>query len=99
MAVGLAGHEPDRPRRAFGAIRLGPGASWRAVRWSALQDSIPEDRWVAAEAEALLAAGPELRAELRRMRAQRQAGTLKTVDTASVRAAVDAAARKARAGE
>jgi hypothetical protein len=55
-----------------------------------MQNSIPEDDWVAAEAEALLNADPQLRADLRRMAAEHKAGTLKTVDTATVRAAMQA---------
>jgi hypothetical protein len=55
-----------------------------------MQNSIPEDDWVTAEAEALLEADPELRADLRRMAAEHKAGTLKMVDTATVRAAMQA---------
>jgi hypothetical protein len=55
-----------------------------------MQNSISEDDWVTAEAEALLNADPELRADLRRAVAEHRAGTLNTVDTATVRAAIEA---------
>ncbi|MGZ4619564.1 MAG: hypothetical protein ACXV3F_12795 [Frankiaceae bacterium] len=64
-----------------------------------MQHSLPEDDWVAAEAKALLDADPALRADLRRMRAEKRAGTLTTVDTATVRAAIERSVRKARPGE
>jgi hypothetical protein len=54
-----------------------------------MQNSIPEDDWVNAEAEALLNADPELRADLRRAVTEHRAGTLETVDTATVRAAIE----------
>jgi hypothetical protein len=55
-----------------------------------MQNRIPEDDWVSAEAEALLEADPELRADLRQAIAEHRAGTLKTVDTATVKAAIEA---------
>jgi len=54
-----------------------------------MQDPISEDDWVVDEAEALLRADPELRADLRRAVAEHRAGTLKTVDTATVRGAIE----------
>lgn len=67
-------------------MRKGPVGSTLTL----MQNSIPEDDWVTAEAEALLQADPELRADLRRAAAEHRAGTLKTVDTATVRAAIEA---------
>ncbi|MGI8847644.1 MAG: hypothetical protein ACR2GX_05170 [Candidatus Dormibacteria bacterium] len=50
-----------------------------------MQNSIPEDDWVAEEAEALLNTVPGLREDLRKGVAEHRAGTAKTVDTATVR--------------
>ena len=55
-----------------------------------MQNSIPEDDWVTAEAEALLDSTPGLREDLRKAVAEHRAGTLKTVDTATVRARLEA---------
>jgi len=63
------------------------------------QHSIPEDDWVTAEAETLLATVPGLREELRQMRQQRADGTLTTVDTATVRAAIEASIARSHQGE
>lgn len=65
----------------------------------AVQQSIPEDDWVTAEANALLDGVPGLRDSLQRQRAEAEAGTLKVVDTATVRAAIEASVQKARSGE
>jgi hypothetical protein len=70
--------------------RVSRGNAENGGTMTTMQHSIPEDDWVAAEAEALLAADPELRADLRRAAAEHRAGTLKTVDTATVRAAIEA---------
>ena len=50
-----------------------------------VMDAVPDRDWVTEEAEALLEADPELRASIRRQLAESRAGTLKTVDTATVR--------------
>jgi hypothetical protein len=50
---------------------------------------IPERDWVTEEAEALLAADPTLRESLERQMAESRAGTLRTVDTATVRRMLD----------
>ena len=55
-----------------------------------MQNAIPDDDWVTAEAEALLAADPKLRPDLKRAAQEHRDGTLKTVDTAAVRAAIEA---------
>lgn len=62
----------------------------------AMQRSIPEDDWVAAEGEAILDGTPGLRADVERLVAKNAAGTLKTVDTATVRAAIEASIDRAR---
>jgi len=54
-----------------------------------MQNSIPEDDWVAAEAAALLDSTPGLREDLRRGIAQHRSGKSKTVDTATVRRALE----------
>ena len=64
-----------------------------------MQHSIPEDEWVAAEAEALMNTVPGLRADLDRMASEHAAGTLKTVDTATVRAAIEASIARTRHSE
>ena len=76
--------------------RVSPGNAENGGTMTSMQHSIPEDDWVAAEAKALLDADPALRADLRRMRAEKRAGTLKTVDTATVRAAIETTIRKTR---
>ena len=52
--------------------------------------SIPEDDWVSVEAEALLDATPGLREDLRAAMDELHAGTLQTVDAATVRARIEA---------
>jgi len=64
-----------------------------------MQNSIPEDDWVTTEAEALLDTVPGLRADLDRMSAEHAAGTLQTVDTATVRAAIEASSERSQRGE
>jgi len=56
----------------------------------AVQNTDPADDWVSQEAEALLASDPELRADVRQAIADHRLGKLQTVDTATVRAALDA---------
>lgn len=60
------------------------------------QPSIPEDDWAAAEAEALLDADPDLRADIRLAMVQLRAGTLPTVDTVMARATIEAHISAAR---
>ena len=52
-------------------------------------DAMPERDWVTEEGEAILAANPELLESIRRQFAEDDAGTLKTVDTATVRRMLD----------
>ena len=58
----------------------------------------PERDWVTEEAEAFLAADPELRASLERQLAESAAGTLRTVDTATVRRMLDERAPRHKRG-
>jgi hypothetical protein len=55
-----------------------------------MQNPTPEDDWVSEEAEALLNGTPGLREELREAVADHRAGTLKTVDTSTVRSRLEA---------
>lgn len=55
-----------------------------------MRNSTPKNDWVSAEAESLLDANPGAREDLRSAIAQHRAGTLKTVDTATVRAKLEA---------
>jgi hypothetical protein len=49
----------------------------------------PNRDWVVEEAEALLEADPKLKESLERQMAEHRAGTLRTVDTATVRRTLD----------
>lgn len=55
-----------------------------------MKNSIPEDDWVAEEAEALLDSVPGLREDVRQGVAQHRAGTLDTVDAATARERIEA---------
>ena len=59
-----------------------------------VMQEMPEHDWVVDEAEALLAADPELRASIERQLAEHRAGTLKTTPDEVVRAGEIAAHRR-----
>ena len=85
-AVTAARAAAGPPDRAF-AVACGEslGATLRPM-----VDSIPEDDWVSAEAEALLDATPGLREDLRAAMEELHAGTLQTVEAATARARIEA---------
>ena len=66
------------------------GGCW----YDGAMQEMPDHDWVVEEAEALLAADPELRASIERQLAEHRAGTLKTTPDEQVRAEEVAARRR-----